>query len=113
MGTNAFGQVLIGLSALALTPAFLPAQDYRGRIQGTVFEASKSVIAGAAVRLTNTDTTISSTRQSAANGSFLFDLVVPGTYLLNVESAGFSKFKEPGIVIGTLADVTFTSVPSL
>jgi hypothetical protein len=110
MGTNAFGQVLIGLSALALTPAFLPAQDYRGRIQGTVFEASKSVIAGAAVRLTNTDTTISSTRQSAANGSFLFDLVVPGTYLLTVESAGFSKFEATGIVIRQRADVTVDAV---
>jgi hypothetical protein len=94
------------LACFALFVTSLCAQDYRGRIQGTVWEAAKAVIPGATVTLTNTGTSISSSQPTNQTGTFLFDLVVPGTYSLTVESSGFRKFETSGIVMRQRGDVT-------
>ena len=47
-------KLAIFLAYSALFATALSAQDYRGRIQGTVWEAAKAVIPGATVTLTNT-----------------------------------------------------------
>jgi hypothetical protein len=50
-----------------LTPA-LQAQEYRGRIQGIVADASQAVVAGATVTLLNVNTGVRATRQTNATG---------------------------------------------
>src|SRR6476660_6110747 len=57
-----------------------PAQDYRGRIQGTVRDTSDAVIAGATVTLHNANTGISTARKTNETGHYIFDLVEPGSY---------------------------------
>jgi Carboxypeptidase regulatory-like domain len=99
-------KLAIFLAYSALFATALSAQDYRGRIQGTVWEAAKAVIPGATVTLTNTGTSIGSTQQTNQDGTFLFGLVVPGTYSLTVESSGFRKFATSGIVMRQRGDVT-------
>ena len=65
--------------ALVLTSG-LQAQELRGKVTGTVSDASGAVIPGAAVTLTNDDTTVSATTSTNEVGSYLFDFVLPGTY---------------------------------
>lgn len=96
--------LLISLSSLLVS--YLSAQEYRGRIQGSVLDASDSAIAGATATLINTGTNIPTTRSSDVTGRYIFDLVVPGTYTLTIEAPGFTKFQAEGIVLRQRADVT-------
>ena len=82
------------------------AQEYRGRIQGTISDPSQSVIAGATVTLSNVNTGVNAVRTTNECGHYLFDLVEPGNYRLTVEATGFSKFVQENISLGARADVT-------
>src|SRR6266542_1697782 len=82
------------------------AQDYRARVQGSVTDPSKAVIAGATVTLLNTNTGIRVVRQTTDTGLYLFDLVDPGTYSITVEAAGFGKFVQENITVQTRGDIT-------
>ena len=64
------------------------AQEYRGRVQGTVADPSQAAVAGAAVTLRNVNTGIESNRQTDASGHYLFDFVQPGSYSVTVQAPG-------------------------
>ncbi len=98
---------------IVLAATGILAQDYRGRMQGTVVEATKSVIAGATVTLTNNETAVATVRQTNQNGVYLFDLIVPGTYTVTVEAPGFSRFEAKNIVMRQRADVTVDAMLSV
>jgi hypothetical protein len=91
---------------LALWGTLSHAQDYRGRIQGTITDSSGGVIAGATITLTNIGTGIPVVRNSNGSGLYLFDLVEPGKYTLMVQSTGFSKFVQENIDMPTRGDET-------
>ena len=83
-----------------------PAQDYRGRIQGTVRDTSDAVIAGAAVTLHNANTGISTARKTNETGHYIFDLVEPGSYSVTMENPGFAKFVQETVPLGARGDIT-------
>ena len=100
-------RLLLSISALfALSATISQGQDYRGRIQGTITDPSQAVVPGATVTLANVNTGVTSLRKSNDAGHYLFDLVEPGAYNLNVESVGFSKFLQKEIVMPTRGDLT-------
>src|SRR5262249_50089913 len=82
------------------------AQEYRGRIQGTVTDSSRAAVAGATVTLNNTQTGVPSTRQTNESGHYLFDLVEPGVYKIVVELSGFNKFVQENVSLQQRADVS-------
>jgi len=82
------------------------AQEFRGRIQGTVVDSSQGAVVGATVTLVNVNTGVSSTRKTNEAGHYLFDLVDPGTYTVTVEFQGFSKFVQENIVLQQRGDIT-------
>jgi hypothetical protein len=92
-------------SAVALAGAAY-CQEYRGRLQGVVSDASDAIIAGAAVTLTNINTGVAAVRLSDARGRYLFDLVEPGTYTLTAEHSGFRRFVQENILVQNRGDVT-------
>lgn len=92
--------------ALLCTVASAWSQDSRGKVQGRVIDATDAVIVGAAVTLLNDNTGVSATTQSKPNGQYLFDFVIPGTYTVTVEIAGFNKFVQKNILVQARADVT-------
>jgi hypothetical protein len=103
----------LSLAAGALFALFTgtsQAQDYRGRIQGTISDSSQAVIAGASVTLLNVNTGTAATRSANETGHYLFDLVEPGTYRVTVEAAGFSKFVQENIGLQTRADLTVDAI---
>jgi len=86
--------------------AALWAQEYRGRIQGTVTDESSASIAGANITLRETATNASQARQTDPSGRYLFDLVEPGSYTISVEAKGFAIYRQQNIVIRQRGDIT-------
>jgi len=84
-------------------------QEFRGRIQGTVFDPTHAAVAGASVTLTNTGTGI--TRRVTTNeaGHYIFDLAEPGTYKISIEAPGFNSFAQENILLQQRGDVTVDS----
>src|SRR6516165_3037531 len=95
---------LTALFCLALCP--LLAQDTRARVQGTVTDSSGAVVVQAVVSLINTETGVRATQATSASGTYLFDLVLPGTYSVNVELPGFRTFVQKNVLVQTRGDVT-------
>ena len=77
------------LSLLAAAPG--TAQTGTSSVRGTVADPQGNVVAGASVTLTNTETNAARTQPTNESGQFVFDLIPPGNYRLEVEGAGFKK----------------------
>jgi hypothetical protein len=88
----------------------LSAQEYRGRVQGSVTDTSQAAVAGATVTLSNVNTGVASTRQTNEQGRYLFDLVLPGTYVVTVQLEGFNKFVQEKVLLQSRSDVTVDAV---
>ena len=106
MRIDALRKCLALFPVLALLCVSLHAQDYRGRIQGTVLDTSQAAVVGATVTLANVKTGVSAMRTTGETGRYLFDLVEPGTYTLTVEFTGFSKFVQENVLAQSRGDLT-------
>jgi hypothetical protein len=68
------------------------AQEARGTIAGTVHDASKGIIPGASVTITNVAMGTSVPVTTNEVGWFQAPYLIPGTYRVEVELSGFKKF---------------------
>lgn len=66
-------------------------------LRGTITDPSGAAIPNAAVRLTNTGTNLQRATTSDAQGNYVFLQVLPGTYTLGVQAAGFARYRQTGI----------------
>src|SRR5919199_5592494 len=82
------------------------AQDYRGKVSGTVADVNTAAIPGARVVLHNDETGVEVERQTDSDGRYQFDFVDPGTYTVTVEQAGFKKVEQKNVVVRQRGDVT-------
>src|ERR1035441_5210 len=97
------------LCTAALLTAFTGvvfAQEFRGRLQGTVADPSEAAIAVASVTLRNVNTGVETVRQTDSSGRYIFDFVQPGTYSVTVQAAGFDKYVQENVTVLTAGDVT-------
>ncbi len=93
--------LLVALLALALgSPAF--AQRTTGTLRGQVLDPSGAVVANAQVTATNQDTSVSVETTTTSAGTYNFPTVLPGSYSVAIEAAGFKKFVRKDIPV--LAD---------
>src|SRR5689334_21293343 len=69
------------------------------QIAGTVKDSSGLAVPGAQVTVTQTDTGISRTAQSGANGSYSLPSLPIGPYRMEVMKEGFSTYVQNGIVL--------------
>jgi hypothetical protein len=91
------------MRVLALFVSFcfvLSAQDTRGNISGTVTDPQGGTVAAAAVTVTNTGTGTSTKLATNASGYYEAPLLVPGSYSVAVEMAGFKKLLRSGVTVG-------------
>jgi len=80
-------------SVLLLVALSVPLWSQTGTstIRGTITDPVGGVLVGANVTLTNVATNATRTTQSNEAGSYVFDLITPAIYRLEVEAKGFRK----------------------
>ena len=91
---NLFAHLLV---VLCLANVVVWAQSSTTSLRGTVTDASGAAVAAAKVTLTSPDRGIERTTTTGAVGGYEFLQLLPGTYQLTVEMAGFRKFEQKGI----------------
>ncbi len=87
------------LCLLVLAGVEVEAQQATALLTGTIKDSSGAVIPGAKVTLKNSNTNIARTANSNKDGEFLFTLIPIGTYEVEIEQAGFSKYVRKGITL--------------
>ncbi|MBM3748084.1 MAG: carboxypeptidase regulatory-like domain-containing protein, partial [Acidobacteria bacterium] len=88
--------LMAGILLLCLA-AVLGAQETRGTILGRVTDPSGAVIPNVTVRLTNPATNVTVSTATNADGNYEVPYLLPGTYRLTAEMAGFRTFVREGI----------------
>ena len=101
-GTSAvLVRMLIGASRCVVIALLglggLHGQFTTASLSGTVGDSSGSVIPGASVLLTNTNTRLEFQTTTDGNGAYLFARLPVGNYNLRVESDGFNTYIQSGI----------------
>src|SRR5437016_3894699 len=99
--------VRFGVVTLILAMASLVgAQDYRGKVQGSVTDENAGAVPGAHVVLRNVKTGVETSRESDSNGHYIFDFVEPGDYVVTIEQSGFKKAVQENISVRVKSDLT-------
>ncbi|MCW5982897.1 MAG: TonB-dependent receptor [Bryobacteraceae bacterium] len=75
-------------------------------MQGIVTDATQAVVVGAAVTLHNNNTGVQTRQDTSTSGQYLFDLVLPGTYSVQVDMDGFKRFVQQNVLVQARGDVT-------
>jgi hypothetical protein len=88
------GQFLGILLTLFCGTAIVFSQNYRGTIRGRITDQNSAAIAGAEVKLTQVETGAARTVTSKSGGEYVFALIPPGTYQIEVKRSGFGNFAE-------------------
>jgi len=86
-------------AVLALFSVTLPAQTFRGSINGTVTDNSGAVIPGAKVTATDTATSAVHETVSSGAGEFSFNDLPQSTYKVKIEAAGFQTTEATGVQV--------------
>ncbi len=81
-----------------MTPMALAQTATTGQIVGVVTDPSGAIVVGAKVALTS-DAGIRRETTSGGNGRYIFPLLDPGAYRLDVSQSGFAPAKLEGIVV--------------
>src|ERR1700682_5706437 len=89
-GSSIIGNLAVLIFALLFaTPLW--SQTGTSAISGTVTDQQGKAVLGAKVTLINVATNATRSTQSSGTGAYLFDLITPGDYRVEVEAKGFSK----------------------
>jgi hypothetical protein len=70
-----------------------------GAIQGTVTDPQGAAVVGAKVVITNTDTGSAAEGTTQSDGTFVFPLLVPGNYKIQVQAPGFETTELDGVKV--------------
>jgi len=92
---------LASLFAVGLLVSFASvgiAQVTTGTISGTVTDPNGAVVSGADVKSTNLNTAASRTTTSDDDGHFVFTLLPPGRYRVDITSQGFQNYQAEVVV---------------
>jgi hypothetical protein len=92
-------------SVLALATAPIFSQAFYGSLIGTITDRTGAVLTGASVTLTNVATGERRQVLSLAGGDFQFLNLIPGTYRVEVEQAGFKKATRDNIEVNVSGTV--------
>ena len=99
----------ITIFALLVQAALLPAQS----ISGTVKDPQGKAVPGASVALFARGGDAMGSTTSDPSGSYRFDRLAPGEYIVEAEAAGFSRFVAAGIRVARGQNVALDLPPQL
>jgi hypothetical protein len=93
-------RLLLTILAVLLLPVFASAQvSTTGKIAGVVADPTGAGVPNVPVTVKSPALLSQRTTETQSDGSYLFDLLPPGTYELTVGAPGFRSYRETGIVI--------------
>ena len=91
-----FRRLMVGV-AFVLAAQRAPAQVLYGSLIGDVADASRAVVPGATVTVTNRDTGLQRETTTDGNGAYSFRDLQPGIYELKVALTGFKSYSRAGL----------------
>lgn len=91
--------VLGAILALLLCSLSLFSQGNFGRILGTVTDQTGGVITGATVTIIDRDRGVARTLATDDAGEYNAPTLIPGTYIVRVEAAGFKRMERQNVVL--------------
>src|SRR5687767_3550740 len=103
--------LLTGAMFVLCNALFLPVQrvsaqtSSNGTLGGLVEDASKALIPGVGITLTNVETNVVQKTLSNETGAYSFLSVPPGLYSVTAELLGFKTAVRSGLQVGTAAQV--------
>ena len=99
-------RIVLGLAPILFTATLvmltsMPAwgQTTTGTIYGTVLDPSGQLVPGAKVSITNEVTAESRNSTTSSTGEFVFPSLLPATYTIRVEAAGFQALESKGTIL--------------
>ena len=101
--------IRLSICFLAIAWAAWPQAVSTSQVSGTVQDPTGAAIAGAQVRMIQTDTGAVRTAVTGPDGSYLFPSLVIGPYRLEVSKEGFANYAETGIVLNVNTNPTINS----
>ena len=99
-------RILFVLTVALLMATAVFAQDYRGKVQGTVADDSGAIVPGAKVVLHNDKTGVDVSTIANDEGRYIFNFVEPGSYSVIVEKSGFKKTDQKNLIVRIQGDLT-------
>ncbi|HEY1577346.1 MAG TPA: carboxypeptidase regulatory-like domain-containing protein [Terracidiphilus sp.] len=106
-----FTKLVVALFLVLLTGFSVgSAQTSNGSVLGVITDSSGSVIVGATVTLTSTDTGSVRTTLTNAEGTYRIEAVLPGNYDLSTSAAGFETKVQKGLAVPGTTIVTASIV---
>ena len=87
------------MGIVAVNPAPVWAQAYKGSLTGLVTDPSGAVVPNTAVKLTDVNKGYDYTGQADETGRYLLRSLSPGTYRLTATAAGFKASVREGIIL--------------
>jgi len=100
-----FRIALVG-QLLLLAPGAIAAQNYRGRVQGSVLDSTQGALPGTTVTMVNDATGVAVTFVAGSDGHYIFDFVEPGLYTITGELQGFKKAQQRNVRVAQRGSVT-------
>ena len=97
--------VLSALVGVLVFSVALFSQANYGRILGIVTDQTGGVISGATVTVIDTQRGVARTLMTDQAGEYNAPTLIPGTYLVRVEAAGFKKLERQNVVVEVGKDV--------
>src|SRR5690348_16637578 len=91
---SGLGVLLFGTIGIAS----LMAQSYYGSLRGLIRDPNGSVVPTTRVTLTDENTNVSRQTIASGDGEYAFNQVVPSTYTVIAEAAGFKRFERKGVL---------------
>src|SRR5687768_18184325 len=90
-------RVALAIAVVVLSAYPTVAQDFRGRINGTVTDNTGAVLPGATVTATSPALIQPQVQVTGADGSYRFLALPPGVYDVTFELSGFQNVKREGV----------------
>src|SRR5581483_5006168 len=81
----------VAVLSLILAASSAWSQTGTSTIRGTITDPNERVIPGARISLTDVATNAVRSTKSTDSGSYVFDLITPGKYRIEVDAKGFKK----------------------
>src|SRR5262249_49254414 len=91
--------VVLVFTVLTFSVMRVVGQTTTGTISGTVVDPGGALIPGAMVAVTNEATGDSRSALTSETGNFSFPSLLPATYTIRVELAGFQTFQKTGNIL--------------